>query len=74
MARGGAVAASAWKGCGGGGPGMSRHARTARGWMLRAKALAGVLADGITAASLDVVFPVGSVILELQPYCRGFTW
>ena len=33
--------------------------------MLRAKALAGVLAGGMTAASLDVVLPVGGVILEL---------
>jgi hypothetical protein len=33
--------------------------------MLRGKALAGVLAGGMTAASLDVVFPVEGVILEL---------
>jgi hypothetical protein len=33
--------------------------------MLRAKALAGVLAGGMTAESLDVVLPVGGVILEL---------
>jgi len=33
--------------------------------MLRAKALDNVLADGMTAASLDIVLPVGGVILEL---------
>jgi len=33
--------------------------------MLQAKALHDVLADGMTAESLDVVLPVGGVILEL---------
>jgi hypothetical protein len=28
----------------------------------------------MTMASLDVVFPVGGVILGLQPYCTGVLW
>jgi hypothetical protein len=28
----------------------------------------------MTAASLDVVFPVGGIILELQPCCTGVLW
>jgi hypothetical protein len=41
--------------------------------ILRAKAPAGVLAGGMTATSLDVIFPVGGVILEQQPCCTGFS-
>jgi hypothetical protein len=42
--------------------------------MLQAKDLAGVLAGGMTAVYyLNVVFPVGAIILELQPCCTGFS-
>jgi len=41
------------------------------GWMLWAKALAGVLAGGMTAASQDVVFPVGVSFWSSDPTARG---
>ena len=50
------------------------HAVRVQLWfgMLRAKALAGVCwwDDG---GILDVVLPIGGVILERQPYCTGFS-
>ena len=41
--------------------------------MLRAKALAGVVPVQMTAAPWGVASPVEGVIVELSPYCAGFS-
>ena len=71
MASGGAVAAPSRMGCRGCGRGVPSREH-ARGWMLRAKALVGVLAGGYDGGALGRRFLVGGVTLEIQLFCTRF--
>jgi hypothetical protein len=55
-------------GCCGCGRGVPSRERVG-GWMLRAKALVGVLAGGYDGGALGRRFLVGGVMLEIQLFC-----